>query len=100
MGVVTKRAVVLGGDIEGLAAAATLAQSGLEVHLIERSKQLGGAARAVEFHPGHLAPGLLHETSLVRSKLLAHLNLEKHGLRWSSEPSPCLLYTSPSPRDS
>ncbi|MFT5052448.1 MAG: phytoene dehydrogenase-like protein [Chlamydiales bacterium] len=82
-----RRAIVLGADIEGLAAAATLAQSGLEVHLVDRFEQPGGVSRPVEFHAGHTVPGLLHETSLVRRKLLGHLSLEQHGLRWRGAES-------------
>jgi len=85
MGATGNRAIVLGADIEALAAAATLAQSGLEVHLIDRFEQPGGVARPVEIHPGHRVPGLLHETSLVRRGLLTHLQLEKYGLDWRRE---------------
>lgn len=83
-----KRAVVLGADIDGLAAAAILAQAGLEVHLVDRQEDIGGTARAYEFHPGYTAPGLLHETCLVRRDLLGQLGLEEHGLSWSSEDRP------------
>ena len=91
----SKQAVVLGASIEGLAAAATLARAGLKVHLIEADKVYGGASRAIEFHPGHRAPGLLHETSLVRRSLLAELELERHGLRWQSEPGYVHVCSSP-----
>ncbi|MFT7671091.1 MAG: phytoene dehydrogenase-like protein [Planctomycetota bacterium] len=83
-----ERAIVLGADIEGLAAAATLAKAGLKVKVVDAMVAPGGASRALEFHPGHVAPGLLHETALVRQKLLAHLELEKHGLAWRSDERP------------
>lgn len=88
MGSTYKRAVVLGADIEGLAAAATLAQAGLDVHLVDGLADRSGVARAIEVHAGHSVPGLLHETSLVRRQLLAHLNLDQHGLSWRADEAP------------
>ena len=40
----TKRALVVGGGISGMAAAKSLANQGYETHIIERSPQLGGQA--------------------------------------------------------
>lgn len=82
------RAVVLGANIEGLAAAATLAAAGRDVHVVDRLCQAGGAARGIELEGGHTVPGLYNETALVRSKLLAPLELEKHGLEWRSDERP------------
>jgi heterodisulfide reductase subunit A len=50
---VEQRAVVVGGGIAGMSAAATLAEQGHETHLIEREDELGGQLRHVdELHPG------------------------------------------------
>ena len=42
------RALVLGADLEGLAAAATLARAGLRVSGVDAASEVGGAARRVE----------------------------------------------------
>ncbi len=84
----SERAVVLGADIEGLAAAATLAAAGKEVHLFDGLTNPGGAGGTLEFHPGHHVPGLFNETALVRRKLIAGLGLEQLGLKWKGRESP------------
>lgn len=83
----TSRAIVLGADVEGLAAAATLAAGGLDVVVIDGREAAGGASRAVEFHPGHRVPGLWHDCGMARRKLLSSLELEQHGLAWRAAPT-------------
>jgi len=78
--------LVLGSDVEGLAAAATLARAGKKVVLIERAERAGGIHAEREFHPGFRAGGLLHDAGLVRAALLAPLELERHGLAWRKRP--------------
>jgi phytoene dehydrogenase-like protein len=46
-------AVVIGGDVDGLAAAAKLGASGSKVLLIEEGPQIGGTLREIEFAPGY-----------------------------------------------
>jgi heterodisulfide reductase subunit A len=46
MGMVPE-ALVLGGGIAGMAAARNLADQGFQVHLVERDRELGGAARSL-----------------------------------------------------
>ena len=74
--------VVLGADVEGLAAAATLAQAGRSVRVLDAREHAGGLAAVVELAPGHVVPGLFNECALVRRSLLAGLALEGAGLRW------------------
>lgn len=81
----SKAYLVLGADVEGLSAAASLAARGKDVHLIEAGTELGGAARAVELAPGHRVPGLYHDTALIRRKQIAGLNLEEAGLEWNAD---------------
>ncbi len=73
--------IVLGADVEGLAAAALLAKRGRRVILVDGASRSGGIHAAQEFHPGFSVPGLLH-ASFARRSLLAELDLERHGLAW------------------
>lgn len=80
-------AVVLGADIEGLAAAVVLAQAGKKVHVVDPCDRAGGFSQRLELHPGHSVPGLLHDTALARRKLLESLGLARHGLAWRTDES-------------
>lgn len=44
---VDKRALIVGGGISGMTSALSLAKQGIEVHLIEKEKELGGNARFI-----------------------------------------------------
>ncbi len=55
-------AVVIGGDIDGLLAATTLAKGGRRVALVEEADSLGGALREIEFAPGYRAAPLAPAT--------------------------------------
>lgn len=80
-------ALVLGADIEGLAAAATLAMAGRNVHVFDAREHAGGLAARIPFAEGYSPPGILNETALVRRSLLAGLELERFGLMWHDETS-------------
>jgi len=84
-------AVVLGGDLEALTAAALLARAGRRVVLVTDGVPLGGAAAAFELAEGFRVPGLLAEVGGARRKLLAPLELERHGLAWERSRTPVLL---------
>ncbi|GGS19285.1 putative dehydrogenase [Streptomyces humidus] len=77
-------AVVVGGGPNGLAAAALLARSGVEVTVLEAADEAGGGTRSHEA----LLPGLVHDhcsavhPMAVTSPALRSLDLERHGLRW------------------
>jgi len=81
-----KPIVVIGGGHNGLAAAATVARSGRKVIVLEARDSLGGLAARRTFHEGYSAPGVLHDTSLLRPRLLRGLDLERHGLSWREAP--------------
>ncbi len=81
-----KHVVVIGGGIAGLAAAATLAEQGIQVTLLDAGSQLGGRARsvAIEFNSQvhqldngqHILLGAYRETL----KLLAKIGVEEQDV--------------------
>lgn len=77
--------IVIGGGHNGLTAATLLAMKQKKVLLVEKRELLGGIAASEEFAPGYKTPGLLHDTSNVRQKVVRELKLENFGLK--VEPS-------------
>ena len=77
-------AVVVGAGPNGLAAAITLAQAGLEVVVYEGAGTVGGGARTEEL----TLPGFRHDPCsavhplAVGSPILRTWPLEDHGLCW------------------
>ena len=57
-------ALVIGGGIAGMTAAAALADQGFETHLVERREQLGGLLNRIE----HIAPADIPVRQLVEAK--------------------------------
>lgn len=78
-------AVVVGGGPNGLAAAITLAEAGVDVTVLEATDEAGGGMRSGEA----LIPGMLHDhcaaihPMAVGSPFLGGHSLEKYGLRWA-----------------
>lgn len=66
-------AVVIGGGHNGLVAACYLAQAGHTVCLLERYREVGGAAFTQEIHPGFLLSEGSYVLSLMPRKILADL---------------------------
>ena len=59
---VTPVAAVIGGGLSGMTAALRLADSGIDVHLVEREKELGGQMRRIHFLLRQENPqGYLHD---------------------------------------
>lgn len=82
--------IVLGGDPNGLAAAARLAKAGRRVLLLERRDALGGAATSAELFPGfHFNTGW-PDAGLLDADLVKSLDLAAHGLEFL--PSPVAAY--------
>jgi heterodisulfide reductase subunit A2 len=74
----TQSALVIGGGIAGLTAAAALARQGFETHLVEQSDRLGGMLNRLEY----IAPAGILARDLLRAKTRdlqdagVHLHLE------------------------
>jgi phytoene dehydrogenase-like protein len=86
----SRRAVVVGSGPNGLAAAITLAQAGLQVEVFEAESQPGGGARTMEL----TLPGFLHDFGsavhpmAAGSPFFSSLPLREHGLEWIHFPAP------------
>ena len=74
-------ALIIGAGHNGLVAAATLAQSGKRVLVLERRNTLGGAAATEEIFPGFKFNTGAHDAGLFRPEIIAALQLEQHGLQ-------------------
>ena len=62
---VTQRALVVGGGIAGMTAAANLAQRGFDTHLVEREPELGGMLRSLD----QISPAGLDAAELLASQV-------------------------------
>ncbi|WP_312368341.1 NAD(P)/FAD-dependent oxidoreductase [Stenotrophomonas sp.] len=74
-------AILIGGGHNGLVCAAYLAKAGKRVLVLERRSVVGGAAVTEEFHPGFRNSVASYTVSLLQPKVIAELELERHGLR-------------------
>src|SRR3954454_25161688 len=77
-------AVVIGTGHNGLVAAATLADAGWDVLVLEAQPEPGGAVRSAPLIPGYISDlySAFYPMS-VASPAIGGLHLEEHGLRWS-----------------
>ncbi|MFO1506573.1 MAG: NAD(P)/FAD-dependent oxidoreductase [Lysobacterales bacterium] len=74
-------AIIVGAGHNGLVCAAYLARAGRRVLVLERRDVVGGAAVTEEFHPGFRNSVAAYTVSLLQPKVMADLELAKHGLR-------------------
>ncbi len=79
-------AVIIGGGHNGLVCAAYLAKAGLKVSVLERRSVTGGAAVTEEFHPGFRNSVAAYTVSLLNPKVVADLDLARHGLTIVNRP--------------
>ncbi len=72
-------AAIIGAGADGLAAAATLAKSGLKVIVLERNEQPGGRCITRQFHPGYFASPFCDELPPIPAEIFWSLDLARHG---------------------
>ncbi len=80
-------ALIIGAGHNGLTCAAYLAAAGLRVLALEKNDVVGGAAVTEEFHPGFRNSVASYTVSLLNPKVIADLELAKHGLRIVHRPA-------------
>lgn len=78
---------IIGGGHNGLTCAAYLAAAGLDVLVLEKNEVVGGAALTEEFHPGFRNSVAAYTVSLLNPRVIADLELAKHGLRIVERPA-------------
>ncbi len=75
-------AIVIGGGLNGLTAAAYLARAGVDVLLVERNERLGSAAAGFDILPGFRMPRFTLGISSLPVHTVSELELSKFGLRF------------------
>jgi phytoene dehydrogenase-like protein len=88
----TYDALIVGGGHNGLVCAYYLARAGHKVRVLERRHLVGGAAITQEFHPGFRNSVASYSVSLLNPKVIADMELARHGLRIVIRP---LSYFAP-----
>jgi phytoene dehydrogenase-like protein len=73
-------AAIIGAGADGLAAAATLAKSGLKTIVIERGEHPGGRCTTREFHPGFHASPFCDELAPIPAEIFWALDLARRGV--------------------
>ena len=73
--------LIIGAGHNGLGCAAYLAAAGYKVTMLERRHVVGGAAVTEEFHPGFRNSVASYTVSLLQPKVIADLDLHRHGLK-------------------
>ena len=89
--------VIIGGGHNGLVCACYLARAGLSVRVLERRAIVGGTAVTEEFHPGFRNSTAAYTVSLLHPKVIADLNLARHGLKILERPIANFLPLSAEP---
>ena len=75
------KAVIIGGGHNGLVCSYYLAKKGFDVTVYEAAGTVGGAAVTDEFSPGFRNSAASYTVSLLNPKVIADMQLERHGLQ-------------------
>lgn len=78
---------IIGGGHNGLVCAAYLARAGNSVVVLEKNRQIGGAAMTEEFHPGFRNSVAAYTVSLLHPEIIEGLDLHEHGLKIIERPA-------------
>ena len=80
-------AIVVGGGVNGLTAAACLGKSGRRVLLLEKNDTVGGLASTEQFTDGYKSNTVIDFVPWINDQVVSELKLESHGLRFTSSNS-------------
>ena len=81
--------IVIGGGVNGLVAATSLARQKLHVTLLEQRAVVGGGAALSELAPGYRVPSLSHSLGPMAREVIRALRLDRAGLEFLT-PDPSL----------
>jgi len=89
--------ILVGGGHNGLVTAFYLAKAGYKPLVLERRPITGGCAITDEFHAGFKCSTLAHSAGPIRADIARDMQLEQHGLKFST-PEACLTSLTPDGR--
>lgn len=92
MGALHYDAAIIGAGADGLAAAITLAKSGLKIIVLERNEKPGGRCITREFHPGFHASPFCDEVSPIPAEIFWALDLARYGALFMPSPVSTALW--------
>ncbi len=81
-------AIVVGGGVNGLVAAATLARAGRKVTLFEAKDALGGDCVTASFATGFKGPAIAHVLTALDPRVVSELKLARRGLKFAVRDMP------------